>query len=224
MDILFFAAIAIFIFFKLRDQLGKISDEEKNNIAQKIKANQEKLAEVQKQINAAASAQTDVSNEEQTKANEKILNGLDENLKQTLLQIFSRCNISAEFFINGVKSCFEMIIKAFAEKNHDNLKFLLDDKIYRGFESAIKQRELDGKTLHSNIVSIAKTEILSAAIQENQAFITLKITSKQINYFTNAGGETIDGRKDEIIELNDIWTFKKDLTSPNPNWVVTATG
>ena len=32
MDILFFAAIAIFIFFKLRDQLGKISDEEKNNI------------------------------------------------------------------------------------------------------------------------------------------------------------------------------------------------
>jgi len=33
----------------------------------------------------------------------------------------------------------------------------------------------------------------------------------------------IEGSKTEIVQVNDIWTFKKDLTSSNPNWVIIAT-
>ena len=45
-----------------------------------------------------------------------------------------------------------------------------------------------------------------------------------INYFTDKADQIIEGRKDEISEMHDIWTFKKDLASQNPNWVVSATG
>ena len=224
MDILFFAAIAIFIFFKLRDQLGKISDEEKNRISDKIKANQEKAAAIQKQIETATIQAANQTIEQENQANEKVIGKLNDDLKQTLLKIFARCNISAEFFIDGVKSCFEMVIKAFADKDLDQLKFLLEEKIYNNFTNAINQRNAAQKNLHSNIIAISNAEIISATINENIAFVTIKITSKQINYFTDSSEKIIEGRKDEIVELNDVWTFKKDLTSQNPNWIVSATG
>jgi predicted lipid-binding transport protein (Tim44 family) len=223
MDIIFFAAVSIFIFLKLRSELGKISDEEKNKITDKIKADREKIIAVQNQITNAASKIIEQSLEQQNQANEKILGKLAEPLKQTLAQIFQRCEISAEFFINGTKSCFEMIIKAFASKDLETLKFLLADKIYAGFEGAIAKRNAEEKNLCSNLIAIGKIEILEAVILENQAFVTIKFTSRQINYFTNKTGEIIEGRKDEIAEMHDVWTFKKDLTSANPNWIVSAT-
>lgn len=224
MDIIFFAAVSIFIFLKLRSQLGKISDEEKTRITDKIKAEREKIAAIQSQITAAASKATDQSFEQQNQANEKILSKLAEPLKQTLLQIFQRCNITAEFFVNGTKSCFEMIIKAFSEKDLATLKFLLSEKIYAGFEGAINKRDAEGKNLRSNLIAIEKVEILEAAVLDNNAFVTVKITSRQINYFTDKNEQIVEGRKDEINEMHDVWAFKKDLNSPNPNWVVTTTG
>ncbi len=227
MDILFFAAIAIFIFFKLREQLGKISDEEKEQITQKIKAQQQKIAQMQAQAqNQAQFNQQGQANQPAITSNmdEKILAELSPTLKSNIQEILAKSNIGAEFFINGTKSCFEMIIKSFANKDIDTLKFLLSDKIFNNFETVIKQRELENKILNSNIISLDKAEIIAASIVDNQASITVKILSKQINYITNNSGEVVDGRKDEIIAMTDIWTFKRDLTSTNPNWIVVATG
>jgi len=224
MDIIFFAAVSIFIFFKLRSQLGKISDEEKTQITEKIKAEREKIIALQNQITAATSKAIEQSIEQQNQANDKILGQLSDPLKQTLIQIFQRCNITAEFFVNGVKSCFEMIIKAFGEKDLTTLKFLLSEKIYAGFESAISKRNAEEKNLRSNLIAIEKVEILEALILENKALITVKITSRQINYFTDKNEQIIEGRKDEINEMHDVWTFSKDLASGNPNWTVTVTG
>lgn len=223
MDILFFAAVSIFIFLKLRSQLGKISDEEKQKLEEKIKAERAKIIEIQNQITETANKAIEQSVEQQNKSDQKVLGNLPEALQQTLRDIFSQCKITPEFFINGVKSCFEMIIKAFSSKDLETLKFLLSEKIYAGFENAINIRNSQEKNLHSNLIAIDKTEILEAVILENQAFITIKITSRQINYFTNKEEKIIEGRKDEINEMNDIWTFKKDLTSQNPNWVVSKT-
>lgn len=224
MDIIFFAAVSIFIFFKLRAELGKISDEEKTKITEKIKADREKIIAIQKQISGVVEKAIEQSIEQQNQSNEKILGKLSEPLKQTLSQIFQRCNITAEFFINGTKSCFEMIIKAFADKDLTTLKFLLSEKIYAGFESAISQRNIEEKNLCSNLIAIEKAEILEAIIVDNQALITVEITSRQINYFTNKNNEIIEGKKDEIQEMHDIWTFKKDLNSTNPNWIISKTG
>lgn len=220
MDIIFFAAIAIFIFFKLRENLGKISDEEKEKI---IKQRQEKIAKLQEQIVKQIETAVNVS-EQNNQASEKIVENLDDNLKQTLNKIFQECKISAEFFINGAKSCFEMVIKAFATHDLDTLKFLLSEKIFENFKNVIEDRRKQDKALNSNVIAIEKAEILSASISENIAFVTVKFTSKQINYFTNNQGDIIEGKKDEISELNDVWTFKKDLSVSDPNWKISATG
>jgi predicted lipid-binding transport protein (Tim44 family) len=58
---------------------------------------------------------------------------------------------------------------------------------------------------------------------ENNASIVIKFVSKQINYICDKEEKIIEGKKDEINEITDIWTFKKDLTSPNPNWIINST-
>ena len=223
MDIIFFAAIAFFIFYKLNKQLGKVDEEEKKNIELKVVAAREKILEAQ-QVIKQQKQQSSFAIEADNQASEKILNSLDVATKEIFNNILNRTNISAEFFVNGVKSAFEMILKAFASADLETLKFLLSDKIFKGFESAIIQRKLAEKTLITNLISIEKAEIISALIFENNASVAIKIVSKQINYIIDSKGQTVEGKKDEINEITDIWTFKKDINSTNPNWVISATG
>jgi predicted lipid-binding transport protein (Tim44 family) len=224
MDIIFFAAIAFFIFYKLNKQLGKVDEEEKKNIELKVVSAREKILEAQQVIKQQQQQQSSLTIETDNQVSEKILNSLDAATKESFSNILNRTNISAEFFVNGVKSAFEMILKAFASTDLETLKFLLSDKIFKGFESAIIQRKSTEKTLITNLISIEKTEIISALIFENNASVVMKIVSKQINYIIDSKGQTIEGRKDEINKITDIWTFKKDINSTNPNWVVSATG
>ena len=35
-------------------------------------------------------------------------------------------------------------------------------------------------------------------------------------------GEVIEGKKGEISQVNDLWTFKKDISLPNPNWTIST--
>ncbi len=223
MDIIFFAAIAFFIFYKLNKQLGKVDEEEKKNIELKVVSAREKILEAQQFIKQQQHKSSIVI-ETDNQVSEKILNSLDAATKESFGNILNRTNISAEFFVNGVKSAFEMILKAFASADLETLKFLLADKIFKGFEGAIIQRKSAEKTLITNLISIEKSEIISALIFENNASVVMKIVSKQINYIIDSKGQTVEGKKDEINEITDIWTFKKDINSANPNWVVSATG
>lgn len=218
MDILFFAAVALFIFFKLNKQLGKIDEEEKKNILDKIAKRREEILAAQNQHPRVVYPSA-IANP----ADEKILSALDSNTKQNFLSILQSCNISAEFFINGVKSSFEMILKAFSTADMEILKFLLSDKIYKGFEAAVNQRKSQEHTLITNVIAVENAEIIAASLVGNMATVTVKIASKQINYISDKNSQIVEGRKDEISDLTDIWTFQKDITSSNPNWVVSAT-
>jgi len=225
MDIIFFAALAFYIFFRLNKQLGKIDEEEKNQIQEKLAKRREEILEMQQKIAqqekiVGASSTVESS---QNQSEDKFLSSLDEAGKRDLSNILQSCKISAEFFVSGAKSAFEMILKAFATADLETLKFLLSEKIYQSFESAINQRKSGEQTLTTNLISIEKAEIISVAIFENVASIAVKIVSKQINYVTDKSGQVVDGRKDEISEITDVWTFKKDITSPDPNWIINAT-
>ena len=226
MDILFLAAIAFYIFFKLSKQLGKIDEEEKNKIQEKLAQRRSEILVAQQEIVEKINKEKLVgsaSTIEQKKSEDKIFTNLDEATKQNLQAILQRCNLSVEFFISGAKSAFEMIIKSFAGADLATLKLLLSDKIYQGFEAAINNRKTQEQILTTNVIAIEKVEIISAMMLENIASITVKFVSKQINYISNKDGAIVEGRKDEIAEITDIWTFKRDVTSPNPNWTVAAT-
>lgn len=221
MDILFFAALAFFIFYKLSKQLGKIDDEEKKQIEEKIA----QMRVVQEQVMAQMKQQEKVvgGGSTQNKSEEKILEELSAKTKESLIPILQRCNLAAEFFISGAKSAFEMVLKAFASADLEALKSLLAENIFSGFEVAINQRKAQAQKITTNLIAINEAKILSAMMLENIASITVRFVSKQINYVSDKDGKIVVGRKDEISDVTDIWTFKRDVTSPNPNWIISAT-
>jgi predicted lipid-binding transport protein (Tim44 family) len=223
MDILIFAIIAIVIFYKLNKQLGKIDEEEKRNIEDKVSLMRRMQDELLKKNNA--NNQTQPLQQKLIGQSSTIqgLENVDEATKQNLEAIFSSCNITYEFFINGAKSAFEMVLKAFSDGDISTLKMLLSDKIFSAFQKAINQRNIDQHKLTTNLIAIEKAEIISAMTLENNASIIIKFVTKQINYICDKDEKVLEGKKDEINQITDVWTFKKDLTIADPNWIINAT-
>jgi len=223
MDILIFAIIAIVIFYKLNKQLGKIDEEEKRNIEDKVSLMRRMQDELLKKNNA--NNQTQPLQQKLIGQSSTIqgLENVDEATKQNLEAIFSSCNITYEFFINGAKSAFEMVLKAFSDGDISTLKMLLSDKIFSAFQKALDQRNIEQKKLTTNLIAIEKVEIISAITLENNASIVIKFVTKQINYICDKDEKVLEGKKDEISQVTDIWTFKKDLTIADPNWIINAT-
>lgn len=222
MDIIFFAAIAFYVFWKLREQFGKVDEEEKKQVQEKVSRKKEIINAVQNQV-MALQKKTLEQDEVQKAANEKIITTIDEASQESFRKILTSCNISAEFFLTGIKSAFEMVVKSFATGDLTTLRLLLSDKVFEGFEQAIKQRKTLDQNLVSNVIAISEAKIVSASMIDNSAVVVVCFVSKQINYITNKEGEIIEGRKDEIRELSDVWTFKKDTGAANKNWVIVAT-
>ena len=223
MDIIIFAIIAIVIFYKLNKQLGKIDEEEKRSIEDKVslmRRMQDELLKKNSPNNQTQSSQQKLIGQSSTIQG---LENLDEATKQNLEAIFASCNISYEFFINGAKSAFEMVLKAFCEGDISTLKMLLSEKNFLAFQKALNQRNVDQQKLTTNLIAIEKAEIISAITLENNASIVVKFVTKQINYICDKDDKVIDGKKDAINQITDIWTFKKDLTIANPNWIINAT-
>ncbi len=225
MDIIILAIITAVIFYRLNKSLGTIDEDEKREIHKKLLERKKQIEEIleraQKSANNPATQNEKIIGSKSTSQKEfdEINSATQENLKN----IFNSCNITYEFFINGAKMAFEMVINAFSKNDFDTLKILLSEKIYQGFEVAINQRQSQNHTLITNLISINKTEIISAILLEKQASITVKIISSQINYITDKNQNIINGKKDEIHETIDIWTFKKDITSTDPNWKIYST-
>jgi len=221
MEIIFFAAIAFFIFYKLSKEFGKVDENERAEIQKKVAQRREMSAEIKRYNEEKKALQ--VVGESSTIIEEKYFIKLNQADRKNFLNILDRSKITAEFFVNGAKSAFEMILKAFASEDVATLKFLLSEKIYQGFETAINQRKQCGETLVTNLISIEKAEVISAMLFENLASVVVRIVSKQINYIADGDNKILEGKKDEISEVTDVWTLKRDLTSESPNWVVSAT-
>jgi predicted lipid-binding transport protein (Tim44 family) len=228
MDIIFFAAIAFFIFVKLKSQLGKIDENEKEQIQDRIEKKRQLLESLQSQMLANQNQEKTVQENSKLQENannisEELIASLDETAKNNFSQALKACKISAEFFLDGTKSAFEMVIKAFSEGDLETLKFLLSDTIYSGFAAAVNERKEKEHSLVSNLIAIEQAQITAASMENKLATITVQFQSQQINYVTNKEGEIIEGSREEIVTLTDSWTFRKDVTISNPNWTIVST-
>ncbi len=221
MDILFFAAVALYVFWKLREQFGKVDEEESKRIKEKVSRKKEIVQVVQNQL-AAIQKKVSEQNELQKKSDEKVIAEISLDSQEPFRKIISLCNISAESFLNGVEMSFEMTLKSFAAGDLNALKIILSDKVFAGFEAAIEQRKLSQLNVVTNVIEV-KAKIISANILGNAATVVASLNSKQINYITNSEGQIVEGKKDDIRQFSDVWTFKKDLSLPAKNWVISAT-
>jgi predicted lipid-binding transport protein (Tim44 family) len=126
-------------------------------------------------------------------------------------------------FMDGAKQAYEMIVTAFAEGNRGMLKSLLSDEVFAGFDAAINDREARGEQIDQSFVGIHRSEFVEASLERNEANVTIRFLSQLITAVRDSNGDVVSGDPQKVQEVTDIWTFARDVTSPNPNWFLIAT-
>lgn len=130
---------------------------------------------------------------------------------------------NAKQFLQGARSAYEMIVMGFAEGDRNTLRSLLSSEVFEGFYAVIAEREQRGEVTKSTFVGINKAEFTDAGVSGNEAYVTLKIESQLISATYSADGNLVDGDPESVGDVNDVWTFARDLRSKDPNWKLVAT-
>lgn len=229
MDIIFFAAVAVYIFLKLRGQFGKVDEDQKRDAIKRFLKEQADVTS-HKAKNDANSKDLDgkklepaIVQDESIQEDSEILDGVDDKVQKSFISVLEKSNVSASNFINGSKAAFEMIINAFSSCDKETLESLLSKDLFKKFEAAIDERIRLNQVLNVSIISIDKAIVKSAKVVKDKAIICVNLISKQISYTVDEKEKIIDGCKDDINEISDIWTFSRDIKSKNPNWTITST-
>lgn len=126
-------------------------------------------------------------------------------------------------FISGARMAYEMIVTAFADGDKKALKGLLSKEVYEGFSGALSEREKAGNKVQSTFIGIEKSNIKAADVVGKEALVTVQFISQIVSATLNKDDEIIDGDNEQIVEVNDIWTFARDISSKDPNWKLVAT-
>ncbi|RCL01700.1 MAG: Import inner membrane translocase subunit Tim44 [Candidatus Tokpelaia sp. JSC085] len=127
-------------------------------------------------------------------------------------------------FCNGARVAYEKIITAFANGRRSDMENLLSKDVYEDFSQAIDEREACGQSVNFSFIGINKSEIVSADLQQEEAYIGLSLSSEIISSTYDKNGQLVDGDPQKIIEVHDLWTFARDTRTCDPNWKLVATG
>lgn len=151
-DIIIFAAIAVFIIYRLRSVLGKRTGFQKNPSETKIE-------------------------KKTTPDQEPNIPQLREN-EQKLEIVYKKTNsFDHKVFLEGAKKAFEIIITAFNKGDKSTLKGLVSKDVYNAFESAINN---GSNNPNSQFYSLVIDGIDSAKVENGKITIAVNFISEQI--------------------------------------------
>lgn len=126
-------------------------------------------------------------------------------------------------FLEGSKAAYRLILEAFWKGDLDTLRPHVDDHVFETFAAAAKQREKDGLTLENRLVTIDQSVIAEASAERKQAVVTVRFEADIAAVTRNAEGQVVAGSLSDAVQTRDLWTFRRDLASNDPNWVLIET-
>lgn len=126
-------------------------------------------------------------------------------------------------FLDGAKMAFEKIVSCFAEGDLTQVAWLLGPSVRQPFEKAIEARRAAGQKLENRIERLAAADIVAAKLEGSIATLSVEFVSHQVNIMRDASGRTIEGREGHAEEVRDLWIFRRDLRSGDPNWQLVET-
>ena len=215
LQIFILAAVAIFLFWRLRAVLGSRDGFEKN-----IKS----VKTPKKVINSPNII------EEPSKAgpDDDIFDYVEENSRSA--DVFKKMkefdsDFSVNKFVSGAKMAYEIIIMAFENGDTEKLGTLLEQKVLKSFKSVIEKRKKDGLVIEAKFIGMRDIRIIDASFSEKTkiADITLSFKSEISTVVKDAEGSVVEGHPDEIKKQKDTWVFTKDLSEKSPIWLLKST-
>ena len=65
--------------------------------------------------------------------------------------------------------------------------------------------------------------IAEAEVQNGAALVTVRFEADIAAVTRNADGEVVAGSMSDAVQTRDRWTFRRDITSRDPNWLLIET-
>ena len=126
-------------------------------------------------------------------------------------------------FLEGAKGAYRLILESFWKGELDTLRPHVDDHVFETFATAVKQREADGVTIDNRLVTIDQAVIAEASVANGLAHLTVRFEADIAAVTRNSTGEVVAGSLSDAVQTRDLWTFRRELPSRDPNWLLVET-
>ena len=126
-------------------------------------------------------------------------------------------------FAGGACAAFSTIVEAFARGDTATLRPLLDAPTFASFDAEIRARAERREKHETTLIGFEASDIAAAELQGTIAQVTVRFISEQVQVTRNAEGQVADGNPNEVVKAVDLWTFRRDTKSSDPNWVLMKT-
>ncbi len=126
-------------------------------------------------------------------------------------------------FLEGAKSAYRMVLEAFWRGDLSTLKPHVDPHVLETFSSAIEQRKGEGLTLANRLVTIEQAVISEATLEKTAALVAVRFEADIAAVTRNSEGQVVAGSLSDAVQTRDLWTFRRDLASRDPNWLLIET-
>ena len=209
-DILIFAAIALFLIFRLRSILGNRDGFEQKRPGESA-------------FDAAAQTENDNAPKKivplrAKKANLEKANGQGLEAVRQVDPSFRD-----DEFMQGAANAFNMVLQAFADGDLSSLRRLLSFELYEEFAQSIHTRNKEGDQLTIAVHAINDVQLTDGSVKDFIASVTVTFVSEQSRTVKNSAGDIIEDEREERTVITDIWVFERDTQLDDPNWKLVET-
>ena len=224
-EIVFLAAIAVFVLLRLRQILGRRTGNERRR--DPFAAREQVTAPVHAKDKAGQAAplapeRIQPADEKRARIGSIAPEGTALNHALTDIQAADR-QFDVDRFVGGARSAYDMIVKAYAKGDKAALRPLLSDEVFTHFSAAIDGRARRGENVDFELVSIRDARITAARLDGRQAEITVTFETEIVTATKNADGAVVAGDPTTVVNVIDIWSFARDVKAKTPDWLLTGT-
>jgi predicted lipid-binding transport protein (Tim44 family) len=126
-------------------------------------------------------------------------------------------------FLEGSKSAYRLILEAFWKGDLEAMRPFVDGHVHETFAAAVEQRTKDGLTLDNRLIAIDQAVIAGAEVERDIALVTVRFEADIAAVTRNSDGQVIAGSMSDAIQTRDRWTFRRNIASRDPNWILVET-
>ncbi len=214
LQIFILAAVALFLFWRLKSVLGSREGFEKT--VQEIQAQTNNIKTVPSAPNSDDDFDNDISDYvEENSENAETLKAI-KDLNE---------HFTVESFVSGAKKAYEIILMAFENSDLKTLKPLLDKSVFESFKTVVDDRQKKQLSIEASFIGMRDIRITNVYFDKktNMAEITVAFKSEISTVVKDKTGKVIEGDPNEIKKQKDYWTFSKKLSDKKPIWLLKYT-
>ena len=218
-QIIVLAAVAFFLFWRLRSVLGSRQGFEKlnKNVDKKTKSSK---------INS--NSDDKIVDIKSTNIDEEIADYVDEKSEQfkTLSELKKlEDGWQVSHFVSGAKLAYEEILMAFENGELSKIKKLSSKDVFTSFKEVIDDRNQKGLQVEAIFGGVRDIRIKDVKLNKKnlEANITMVFQCDITYSIKDKNDKIIEGGPDKVKKQKDVWTFSRKMNSDIPNWYLTKT-